>query len=219
VPTSTGRDGPDGTKQRIVEAALATLKREGFAGTSARAIAREGDFNQALIFYHFGSVNDLLLAALDASSKERMTRYRDGIGGVSTLPQLVAVATEIFREDLAGGHVTVLAELIAGSSSSPELGPEIVARLDQFMAFAEEAVGSAGKDTPIGSLLPASESAYAIVALYLGLELLTHLDGDTSRAEGLFARAGQLATVLGGLFGSARPVRPEDPSNVTGGVR
>ena len=39
--TSSG----DETRARIVEAALATLKAEGIVGTSARAIARQGDFN------------------------------------------------------------------------------------------------------------------------------------------------------------------------------
>ena len=52
------------TKEQIVGAAIETLRTEGFGGTSARAIARIGDFNQALIFYHFGSVNGLLLEAL-----------------------------------------------------------------------------------------------------------------------------------------------------------
>lgn len=51
------------TKGRIMDAAIETLKSEGITGTSARAIAHRGDFNQALIFYHFGSVNNLLIQA------------------------------------------------------------------------------------------------------------------------------------------------------------
>ena len=67
--------GLNGTKLQIVEAALETLKARGFAGASARVIAREGGFNQALIFYHFGSVQSLLLAALDLISERRMIEY------------------------------------------------------------------------------------------------------------------------------------------------
>ena len=65
-----------GTKATIVEAALETLKTRGFAGTSAREIAKIGNFNQALIFYHFGSVQNVLLAALDLVSARRMSAYR-----------------------------------------------------------------------------------------------------------------------------------------------
>ena len=46
--------------------------------------------------------------------------------------------------------------------------------------------------------------AYAIVALYLGLEMLTHLDGDRARALGLFAHAKTLAA----LFGAATAPSP-----------
>jgi hypothetical protein len=48
----------------------------------------------------------------------------------------------------------------------------------------------------LDGLLPPGDVAYAIVALYLGLEMLTHLDGDRARALGLFAHAKNLAAVL-----------------------
>jgi AcrR family transcriptional regulator len=65
---------PADTRQRIIDAAVETVRREGIVGTSARAIARTGGFNQALIFYHCGSVNDVLLAGLDCISDACMTR-------------------------------------------------------------------------------------------------------------------------------------------------
>jgi AcrR family transcriptional regulator len=46
--------------------------RAGFAGASAREIARRADCNQALVFYHFGSVTELLLAGLDDVSTRRL---------------------------------------------------------------------------------------------------------------------------------------------------
>src|SRR5207249_1839872 len=49
------KGGGRATRAQFVEATIETLKREGFAGASARAIARTGGFNQSLIFYHFGS--------------------------------------------------------------------------------------------------------------------------------------------------------------------
>lgn len=67
---SHGRTTGEATRQRIVDATLETLRNEGFAGATSRAIARAGDFNQALIFYHFGTLDGLLLAALDKTSEE-----------------------------------------------------------------------------------------------------------------------------------------------------
>ena len=176
----------EGTRQRIVEAAVQTIKERGFAATSARAIAATGGFNQALVFYHFGSMNDLLVAALDHTSTVRMARYRAAIDSVDTLPELLAVASEAYREDLAGGHIKVLAEMIAGASAMPELGPEIAARMQPWIAFTEEAVVRVMAGSSLCPLVPSRDLAFAIVSLYLGAAMLSHLAGDPEPAESLF---------------------------------
>ena len=61
---------------RIVDAALHTLTSTGYANTSVRAIATTGGFSPALVFYHFGSVDALLLAVLDRISGERLFATR-----------------------------------------------------------------------------------------------------------------------------------------------
>jgi AcrR family transcriptional regulator len=188
------------TKDRIVDAALQAIKEDGFAGTSARSIARRGGFNQALIFYHFGSVTDLLLAALDATSEARMTRYRDAVRGVASVADAVRVSTDLYREDLASGHITVLSEMIAGSLDRPDLGPAIVERLEPWIALAEEAVRNVLDSTGLGEIVPARTLAYAVVALYLGVDLLSHLERDDARAEALFDAATKLGDLLGPLL-------------------
>jgi hypothetical protein len=51
----------------------------------------------------------------------------------------------------------------------------------------------------LGALVTADEIAQTVVALYLGLELLSHLDGDRSPALSLFDRARELASVADAL--------------------
>ena len=193
----------EGTRQRIVRAALDTLKERGFTATSARAIAATGGFNQALVFYHFGTVNDLLLAALDSTSEQRMARYRAAVADVHTLSELLRVASEMYREDLEGDHVAVLAELIAGSSSAPELGPEIAARIEPWVAFTEEAVVRVLAESGLSDLLPGRDLAFGIVALYVGVALLARLSDDRSQAESLFESGTRMAGLLGGAFDPA----------------
>ena len=173
----------------MVEAALETLKAEGFAGASARSIARRGGFNQALVFYHFGSVQELLLAALDATSARRMEAYAEALEGASGIEDLFRVARSVYREDIAEGHITVLAEMLAGSVGDPELRGELVARMEPWIDFAERAVTKAVEGTVLAGMIPARDAAHAIVAFYLGGELLAHLDPDADRIERLFATA------------------------------
>jgi AcrR family transcriptional regulator len=198
------------TRARIVEAAVETLKREGFGGTSARAIARTGGFNQALVFYHFGSVRDLLLAALDETSARRMARYREVVDDAHSLQELIAAATEVYREDLASGHIKILAEMIAGASSMPELGPQIVRRIEPWIDFVRDAIARVSATLPFPTPVPPDDAAFGIVALYLGIELLTHLEGDDTRSDRLFELASQLARMAALLSGAP-------PASSTGG--
>jgi AcrR family transcriptional regulator len=196
------------TRAQLVEAAIETLKTDGFAGSSARAIAERAGLNQGLIFYHYGSVADLLLAALDAVSARRMEQYGAAVDGAGSPSELVDVATAIFREDLDAGYVAVLAQMIAGASSTPGLGPEVSARLGPWFAFAERAVAATVGGSSLDALLPPGDVAYGIVALYLGLEMLSHLDGDRIRALGLFAHAKNLAGLLEALAAPPPKERP-----------
>jgi AcrR family transcriptional regulator len=202
-------DGPSraaGTKRALVDAAIETLKGSGFCGASARAIAARAGCNQALIFYHFGSVVALLLAALDDVSASRLARYRAAVEQVGSLGELVDVAGGIFRNDLDAGHVAVLVEMISGSASTPGLGREVAARIAPWTDFARQSIDDVLADSSIGPLLPSKELAHAVVALYLGLELLAQLDGDRGPGLALFDRARGLVGVLDGLGVQTTPV-------------
>jgi len=184
------------TRQALVDAAIESLRIDGFAGASARAIASRAGSNQGLVFYHFGSVSDLLLAALDEVSSRRMARYSTAIETAASPSELVGVAARIFREDLDEGYVTVLVEMIAGATTSPALGEAVAARIEPWMSFTRDALEQTATGSPLASVMPTEDAAYAVVALYLGLEMLSHLDGDRRRALALFDRAGALATLF-----------------------
>jgi AcrR family transcriptional regulator len=202
------RAGGERTRERVVEAAVETLKAEGFAGASARAIARTGGFNQALVFYYFGSVNELLVAALDATSAVRMARYREAVSTVDSLPELFRVARAIYLEDLDAGHVKVLAELMAASTTFPELRAEITTRIEPWVQLTEDVIVRMLAGSPLEAALVPHDLAYAIVALYLGLEMLANLDDDRERAGALFETGERLATLLDAFLpGTGEPNR------------
>jgi hypothetical protein len=96
--------------------------------------------------------------------------------------------------------VAVLVEMITGAQSTPGLGEEVAARLAPWRDFAESAVRRALVASPFAMVLPAKEIAHAVVAGFLGLELLASLDGDRTAAVALFDRA-RLVTGLLDLTG------------------
>jgi AcrR family transcriptional regulator len=182
-----------GTRARIAEAALETLRTDGFAGATSRTIARRGGFNQALIFYHYGSLEDLLLAALERSSAERLARYRARVADASTLEELLPVLAELYAEDRQVGHMRVVAQMVAGSLNRPELGRGVLALMEPWIELAEDTLARVLPTSAAGEL------AYAVVTFYFGLNLLGHLDPEDERADSLLASAAELAPLLGRL--------------------
>jgi AcrR family transcriptional regulator len=184
------------TRAALVAAGIQALGEVGFAGASAREIARRAHCTQALVFYHFGSVTGLLLAALDDVSGRRLAAYTEKVQQSRSLSELIDSARTIFSEDLDAGHVAVLVEMITGARSVPGLGEQVAARLAPWRTFAEAAVRKAVAGSPVASLVPAADLAHGVVAGLLGLELLADLDGDRTAALALFDRARTVAGLL-----------------------
>ena|SRR5207248_266915 len=189
------------TKQQIAHAALEALRSEGFAGATSRAIARIGGFNQALIFYHYGSLENLLLAALDLTSAERMARYREAVDDASTLEELIEVARTIYREDRESGHVAVVSQMVAGSLARPELAKGMVERIEPWVQFCEHAISKVIAGSPLERALPVRELAYGLVSFYLGANLITHLDDET-QIDALFKRVEAMAPAVAAMLGN-----------------
>jgi AcrR family transcriptional regulator len=188
------------TRARIVDAMLATLAAEGFAGASARSIARTGGFNQALIFYHFGSIENLMVAAVQEFSERRLERYREALAPVGSVAELIGALAKLYEQDVTAGRVAAVQEIVAGASSSPELRHRVAELVDPWTAFAGEVVRRLVLGTALESLIPVEEAAYALVAMYFGVETLTHLDPDRSRASALFAQGFRLAPIFDAIL-------------------
>src|SRR6266446_6183663 len=89
-PAGAGVPATNATRQALIDAAIESLRFDGYAGASARAIAARAGSNQSLVFYHFGSVAELLLAALDEVSDRRFRRYTAAVAGIESPAGLVA---------------------------------------------------------------------------------------------------------------------------------
>lgn len=189
-----------GTKLELVEAALETLKTKGFSGASAREIARAGSFNQALVFYHFGSVKNLLLAVLDLIGARRMEAYGPAFEQAQTVPELAALAKRIHADDLTNGYITVLGEMVAGGVSDAELGPQVVARMQPWIDMVELKFAELLAGSPLAAMVPARDLAFGMIALYLGIDMLGHLEGDQRRAESLLDLGTQVAPLAGAFL-------------------
>ena len=173
------------TRDRIVSAAIETVRTEGFANTTARAIAAHGGFNQALIFYHFGSVDELLDEAFGRLSEQQVERYREAVKELGSLTDLVQIARRLHEEDLESGATTTVTQMMA-SAADPGRGSTLLDRFDLWIALVQEALERAAARYPIAAVVPTREAAYAICSMFLGIELMSRLDPERSEADAVF---------------------------------
>jgi AcrR family transcriptional regulator len=194
------------TQTKLLEATLEALRTKGFAGASARTIAGLAGVNPGLIFYHYGTLDNLLLAAMQHSSEARLERYLPAAEQVSSLGELIALLRDIYRADVESGHVRVVSEMVAGSVSRPELAEPVMEQMEPWVNLAERCVERALKGSPLLSLASPRDLAMAAVTFYLGANLMSHLGSDSPAVEELLS-AGERAAPLLDLLGGRRKRR------------
>jgi AcrR family transcriptional regulator len=112
----------DATRLRILDAALAVLSEDGYAGTTTRAVAERAGTRLSLVHYHFGSRQHLLVAVLERENERLLKRQRALFAAPTDLSAKWRAACDALDDDLASGYVRVLWELWAAGLAEPELG-------------------------------------------------------------------------------------------------
>lgn len=184
------------TRDRVLDAALECLVRNGHGGTTARAIGQTGGFAPGVIYYHFADLDDLLVAALARTSQARVLRYREELAGVDRAARAVELLRRLYAEDVTVGHIAAVQEIYAGARPGSRLAAQLAEETRRWEQLAADVLTGLLRGKPLASLVKTRVAASAAVAFYLGMETLTHLDGDRSRPEQLFDQAARLASVF-----------------------
>ena len=187
------------TRDRVLRATVRTLASQGYARTTARAIARTGGFAPGVIYYHFTDLDDLFAATARFTSQARLERYRAETDGVTGAVELVRRLRRLYAEDGAEGHIAAVQELVAAATSSTRLAEQIRAETARWQDFAETVLRGLLANTPLAALVPARELAVAAVAAYLGMEMLSHIDADHTTPAALFDAAERAAALADSL--------------------
>lgn len=190
------------TRERLVTAATTLVATEGFAAATARAIGAEADCNPALVFYHYGSLNGLLLEALDASNEQSLSRYREALAAADSVRDLVGVVRDLYPEDHRSGHITLMAQLVAGGIVDRDLGRQVTQRVQPWLELTRDAVEQA-LPVPLRRRFPSDDVSYLIVAAALGAELLATLSNDHGRNRATLQRLTGNRGLLRGFLSSS----------------
>lgn len=163
------------TRARILAAAFRRLAGEGYVALSVREIAKDAGVNHALINYHFGSKDQLVIEVLDAANRRLLVRQDGMYEGPGGYAHKWAQARRFYESDLASGFVRVQAELWAASFSNPPLREKFLPRLLAWKRRVRDAVGEAttaleARGIPLPEPFTADTLATWISEFWLGME-------------------------------------------------
>lgn len=199
-----------------MDATVETLNSEGMLGATARSIARTGGFNQALIYYHFDSLEDLFFEVVNDVNQRRLAYFGPSLEKVETLTELIEVAVELQSGIPKPSDNSAVALLVAGWSPDSPLGPKVLAALRPWDEAVAEAVRRITAGSALADMLPIEDMAHTISALFLGLQLVSRLDPDdptNARIYDALTESADVATRLMAAFPrppEAVPQRPAD---------
>lgn len=181
------------TRAKLIDGTLTAVRTHGIAGVSARTIAREVGVNQALVFYHFGTVDQLLAEACRSATETRVAAYRQRFSAVNSLRELLELGRDLHEQERADGNVTVLAQLLAGAQSHPRVAPAVAGALALWTAEIEQVITRLLVRSPIAELADPPGLAHAVSAAFIGLELFEGV--DESGAASAFLALERLAVL------------------------
>ncbi|MFJ1765877.1 TetR family transcriptional regulator [Amycolatopsis sp. NPDC088138] len=171
------------TKQRLVDGVLEVIRQQGITAVSARSVAAASGVNQALVFYHFGSVEELVAQACVTTTEARVALYRDRFTEVSTVGELLALGREIHAGERAEGNMALLAQTLAGAQGGGRLAEATREALDKWISEVRATLERVLAGSPLVEFADPDGLARAVSAGFLGLTLFEAVDpGGAERA-------------------------------------
>jgi AcrR family transcriptional regulator len=193
---ATNPDTPDPAaapvKERLLEAAIVCLQREGYAVTTARDVATRAGANLRSIGYHYGSTRGLLLAAISANWRRWLAPLiaaaeHDERPPAERLAAGMALFSAALAENAPMAHAWLEAVTLAPRDA--ELRATLAANQREFGTALARNLTAAGQSD-------AERRATAIVALCDGLLVHYLLYGEALPPAEVATRA---AAALAGL--------------------
>lgn len=181
-PDPPALDRAGDTKIRLLDAARQVICDRGLAAASARAIGARAGINQALVFYHFGTVAELIEAASNRAVDHAIEHYRAALDGAASLEELLTIARDLKEREHAVGNVAFMAQMLSGAGHDPVIARAARYAMSAWTGQVHTALDRVLGETVIADLVDTAGLAYLVSAAFIGLELYGAIDPQAATA-------------------------------------
>lgn len=184
------------TQQKLIDSALDVFGNKGIDGATVRAIADHAGVNQSLIFYHFGSVPELIIAAVEQMSNARFVVYKEELLKAKTVQDLIEILFEVFEEDKAGTCYPVLNQFIAASQNDEMMAAKAEPIFSKWLELAKESMTNVMGDVTLPNDMTLDDIAFGVISLFLGIQLMNSVNGYETKVDSLLNHARQATPMI-----------------------
>lgn len=185
------------TRTKLLTATDAVLREDGMAAVSARSVATRAGVNQALVFYHFGTVTDLIDTACRTALDARVAVYYDRFDAVRTLEELLVVARELNTTEGRAGNVGSMAQILAAGQHNEIIAGTARYCLGQWSAQVERVLRRVLSGHPLADVVDIYGLANAVTCGFIGVQLMQGVASEAG--DSALASLDQLAGLMGVL--------------------
>lgn len=147
------------TRRALLDATLACLAELGYAGTTSVAVAERAGLSRGAQLHHFGTRDQLVVAAVEHLAQERLRKVRNKMSRLTpqgtrrqastSVTQQQEMALGLLAEALSGPLYAASLELWVAARSHPTLRKELVPAEERVNAELAEICRTYVTDDPI----------------------------------------------------------------------
>src|SRR5919109_5203518 len=132
--------------EAFLDAAERLLVEVGHAGITTRRLAGEAGLNQGLVHYYFGSLDEVLVQALERFTGRLIERQKAMYEADLPFIEKWRTAMEYLDRDLAAGYPKIWLELQALGWNRPEIRERVASVNAEWRAVLTDAFGKAADE-------------------------------------------------------------------------
>lgn len=166
-----------GTRDRLIEATLLEIVERGWGGVRSRSVAQRAGVNNALVHYHFGSMERLRLEAARVAFDRLAAAFGPDAMSAPTIAEgISSVSAELGSIDQVDPLWQVLMEVFVQSSRHPQLAEMARGVLEAYRDALRVRLEAAVADGELPSSSDVDGLAVALTAMLDGLGLHAWVD-------------------------------------------
>lgn len=174
------------TRERILDATIECLVTYGYAGTTTPRVAETAGLTRGAQVHHFGSKNDLIIAAVQHLATKLVAAAVPRFVGVMTSHDPLGTILDLLWDIHSGPIFVPIVELWVAGRTDPTLRDE-VARFEDIVVTA--ILGTAAKVVPAEIHEPMLDFMYTAMDALRGILLSSFVESDPMRARRRWERA------------------------------